>query len=166
MKNFKVFVEKLVKLKKNSSVIVRNKTRKIKALAHLTSLNYLEDCGDYYKALFTDGSFLLAIPGEKEIYFADEIVEHVKEIKDKEIGVKKNLIYKGKKYSLDNPHDYQLVLELIIGSPLEIEGECSFSDYVSSEGNKEMLSLGWLSRTGVRADIWCELIDLGEIDIG
>jgi hypothetical protein len=144
---------------------IKGKSKKIKAMIKLTSKNYLKDNGVYYKIIFDDGAFLLIIPEEKEFYYEDKIIEHINEIKDEQIGRDKLIEYMGKSYELGNRDDYQFVLELLVGSPLEIEGECSFSDYFPTTGPKEFLSLGWLSLTGKRADINPKIISLEEIEI-
>lgn len=166
MKRFTSLLEKILKNPKKGMVIkIKGKDRKLRAMVHLTTVNYMKDGDDYTKVLFEDGSFLLIIPRDKELYFAESILGHVKEIDDEDIGQKEELEFKGRRYRLDNKDDYQFVLKLIVGTPLEIEGECKFSDYTPIDGKRELLSLGWLVRTGARADIWCELININEIEI-
>lgn len=133
-------------------------------MAHLTTINYLKNQGDYYKIIFTDGSFLLIIPAEKEIYYAPSLLGKVPEISDEMIGIEETIKYNGKEYYLANKNDYQFVLKLLVGSPLDIEGECRFSDYFPKEGPKEFLSLGWSSKTGHRADINCQIINIDNIN--
>jgi len=65
---------------------------------------------------------------------------------------------------LEDKNDYQYVLELLVGTPLDIEGKCRFSDYLPTEETKEFLSLGWLSETGKRADINPIHIDTAEVE--
>lgn len=144
---------------------IKGNQKEIKAMTRLTSKNYLDDGGEYIKIIFTDGSFLLAIKNDEEFYFADSIIEHIQEIPDEDIGKADTLKYKNKEYKLENKDDYQYVLELIVGTPLEIEGECRFSDYFPIEGTKEFLSLGWLSETGKRADINPIYIDTSEVEL-
>ncbi|PIQ73799.1 hypothetical protein COV58_00580 [Candidatus Roizmanbacteria bacterium CG11_big_fil_rev_8_21_14_0_20_36_8] len=87
----------------------------------------------------------------------------INSIKDDQIGHTKKLEIDGKMYKLGNKDDYQFVKELVYGSPLDIEGKCRFSDYFPVAGEKEFLSLGWLSKNGKRADIHCTQIDLESI---
>ena len=134
-------------------------------MVRLTSKNYLKDGGEYIKIKFTDGSFLLAVKNNEEFYFANSIIEHIQEIPDEDIGKTDILKYKNKEYKLENKDDYQYVLGLIVGTPLEIEGECRFSDYFPTEGSKEFLSLGWLSETGKRADINPVYIDTAGVQL-
>lgn len=163
MTNFKDLYLKLLDNPQKRIVSVFGKEKRIKAMVRLTALNYLE--GEYTKIIFNDGSFLLIIPEEEKFYYAEKIVEHIKEIPDSWIGVKEIIEYKGRKYKLENKNDYQFVLELILGQPTNIEGECNFSDYRPIDGPDGYLSLGWLCRTGKRADIDPDIIDLGEIEV-
>jgi hypothetical protein len=57
------------------------------------------------------------------------------------------------------------VIRLIKGDYSSIEGEVKFSDYVPKDGSNELLSLGWIVRTGERADINPKGIDLSEIKL-
>lgn len=150
---------KTIKLSINGNV------KHIKAMVRLTSKNYLKDGGEYIKILFDDKSFLLAIKDDEEFYYADEIVEHIKEIPDGDIGTKEIIKYKDKDYKLGNKDDYQYVLDRLIGTPLDIEGECRFSDYFPIDGTKEFLSLAWITETGKRADINPIFIDTNKVDL-
>lgn len=166
MDQFDNFLEKLLNNPSEETIIsVNGVQKKLKGLVHLTSKNYFAFDSFYYKLFFNDGSFLLIIPSEKEIYYSDHLESEISSIKDEDIGTKDVIIYNQKEYHLENKNDYQFVLKLIVGSPLEIEGECRFSDYYPITGQKEMLSLGWLSKNNQRADINCQLIDLSSVKI-
>lgn len=147
----------------NTELHINGVKKRLRALAHLTTLHYMKENGTYYKALFTDGSFLLVLPKEEEVYYADRLLGHSKEIADSDIGIKKDIVYKNRLYRLGNTNDYQFVISILVGSPLDIEGEVRFSDYFPTEGNKAFLSLGWLVRTNKRADILCNLVNLNTI---
>lgn len=162
MADFDTFLKKLLVNPAERKVVVRGDEKKIKAMVRLTSKNYLG--AEYIKILFEDGSFMLIIPGDKEIYFAEQILGRAPEISDEQIGTQEIIEYKGKKYKLGNKDDYQYVLQLLVGTPQDIEGECRFSDYFPVEGPKEFLSLGWLSSTGERADINPQIISLTELE--
>lgn len=164
MKNFKAFYRKLLdNPSTKTTLLIKGERKKIKAMARFTTVNYPKD--QYIKIVFDDHSFLLVLPGEKEIYYSDKIVGQAKGIADRVIGKKKIIYYKGKEYELGNKNDYQFCLQLHVGKPLEIEGECRFSDYFPVKGPKEFLSLGWLSYTGKRADINPQIIDLKDVEI-
>lgn len=157
MENFKDFLSTLLENPSAETTLsIKGTSKKVKALVKLTSKNYLE--GEYIKIIFDDHSFLLIIPVDEELYFADDVVGKASGIIDEMIG-QEILIYKGKEYKIGNKDDYQFVKRLYVGTPLDIEGECKFSDYFPTSGPKEFLSLGWLSYTGERADINPVILD-------
>lgn len=162
-----MFDEFLAKLLKNptnkTEIVISGKSRKIKGMARFEVENY--PGVEYLKIVFDDHSFLLVMIDDKELYYADEVVGRVTEVADEEIGVKEELQYKGKTYRLENKNDYQYVLQRYVGSYNDVEGEAAFSDYFPAEGEKEFLSLGWLSRTGKRADINPIIIDISEVEV-
>jgi hypothetical protein len=119
----------------------------------------------YIKIVFNDGSFLLIMLQDKEIYYADKLIGYIKTIKDGDVGKLKKIEYMGKVYELGNKDDYQYVLQRYVGGPQDVEGEARFSDYFPIEGPKEFLSLGWLSETGERADINCKIIDVEDVEV-
>ena len=166
MDQFDTFLENLLKSPSTETIVsINGVQKKVKGLVYLTSKNYFAMNSFYYKMFFADGSFLLVIPSEKELYYSDHIESEISSIKDEDIGVKDVIIYNQKEYHLENKDDYQFVVKLIVGSPLEIEGECKFSDYYPTNGQKEMLSLGWLSKNNQRADINCQIISLSSVKI-
>ena len=166
MDNFDIFLTELLKnLSPKTKISIDGNIKNIKAMAHLTTKNYLKTNGDYYKIIFIDNSFMLIIPNDKEIYYADKIIGKIESVTDDMIGNIKVLEYDGKTYELGNKDDYQFVLQLLIGNPYDIEGECRFSDYFPTTGPKEFLSLGWLTRTNERADINCKIINIDKIKI-
>ena len=158
---FKSFTQTLLSNPSKVKLIINGKEKSIRAFAKLTSKNYLQ--GEYWKIRFTDDSFLLIIMQDMEMYYSDLYTLHIKSIKDDQIGRDKKLEIDGKIYELGNRDDYQFMKELVYGSPLDIEGECRFSDYFPVKGIKEFLSLGWLMKNGERADIHCSKIDLNKI---
>jgi len=166
MNSFDEFLNKLLLQPSTETHIqINGHNKTIKAMIHLTTKNYIKQNGDYYKILFDDGSFLLIMPADKELFYANKIIGHIKEISNSQIGNDEYLIYNNKKYHLENMNDYQYVLELLVGKPNEIEGECRFSDYFPVSGPKEFLSLGWLMASGERADINCQIIDVNNVKI-
>lgn len=158
---FKTLTQTLLSNPSKVKLVINGKNKSIRAFARLTSKNYLE--GEYWKIRFTDNSFLLLIIQDAEIYYSEQYTMHLKEIKNDQIGIDKKLEIDGKIYKLGNKDDYQFVKELVYGSPLDIEGECRFSDYFPTNGEKASLSLGWLVKNGERADIHCTQIDLESI---
>lgn len=164
MTDFTEFLDNLLRNPLHKTKIsIKGRTKQVKAMAKLVSMNYPNE--PYLKIIFIDGSFLLIQPKEKEIYYAPSLLGKAPGIANEDIGKKKVLTFNDKKYRLENKDDYQFCLQLYIGSPLDIEGECRFSDYFPETGPKEYLSLGWLVRTGERADINCQIIDLADLDM-
>lgn len=58
--------------------------------------------------------------------------------------------------------DYQIVKQFVFGNCLTMEGEVRFSDYSYED---RIISLGLLSRTGERADVYARVIELGDVEI-
>lgn len=165
MNSFKEFFQKLLSNPSSKMIMIVKGSRKIvKGMARFSTINYPDDV--YIKIVFDDHSFLLIIPKEQEIYYAEKILGKAEGITDEMIGRDKVLKFNGKKYELGNKNDYQFCLQLYVGTPKDIEGECRFSDYFPAEGPKEFLSLGWLSYSGERADINCRIIDSQDIVFG
>lgn len=164
MNNFNQFLQELLDHPSSKTTLrIYGEQKKIRGLARFSTANYPND--EYIKIVFEDHSFVLILPKEQEVYYADKVLEKAKGITDEMIGRDKGLKFNGKTYELGNKNDYQFCLQLYVGTPKDIEGECRFSDYFPTEGPKEFLSLGWLSHTGERADIRCQIIDLTDIDI-
>lgn len=57
------------------------------------------------------------------------------------------------------------MIQKYVGGIDDIEGECQFSDYAPKDCTKAMLSLGIISASGQRADVYCEQISLEEIKV-
>lgn len=167
MKNFNNFYNHLLTQATDQTIIsINGQNKQIKSMIRFTTKNYLKDNAEYTKIKFQKGGFLLIIPEDQELFYSDIADHHIKEIPDNIIGQQEIIKYKGKKYKLGNKNDYQYVLQLHIGSPLDIEGECSFSDYFPiNKEPKEFLSLGWLSSNGKRADINPIIIKNEQVEI-
>jgi len=165
-KSFNKFLNYLISnALKKPILLVKGNKKTVKAMIRLISKNYLQENGDYIKVYFKEDGYLMIIPGAQEIYFSDVLQGKIPGITDDMIGKRKVITLNGKKYRLANKDDYQFVKQLYVGSPLEIEGECFFSDYYPVEGPKAFLSLGWLSYNRKRADLKCQIIDLKDIKI-
>jgi hypothetical protein len=144
-------------------ISIKGQKKKIVGFAQFKTVNMGDD--GYFKIVFDDHSFLLLIPSQNILMFTDEGTPHYIEIKDEEIGIKKELMFRGKKYVLDNANDYQYVIRLIVGDWKTIEGEVKFSDYVPEADSSELLSLGWIVKTGKRADVNPKEISIQDISV-
>lgn len=142
-------------------VKIKGSSKKILGFAEFRTMN-LGDA-NYFKIAFDDHTSLLIIPNDELVFYADEPVKQFTEIPDADIGNKKVITFRDKQYQLENKNDYQYVIRLIKGDYQSIEGEVKFSDYMSTDGSNDMLSLGWIVRTGERADLNPKLIALEDI---
>lgn len=145
-------------------VTIKGVEKKIIGFAEFASINYGED-EPYFKITFHDHTSLCLIPTQETILYSHEPSKHFTEIPDEDIEHKKEIEFRGKTYKLDNPGDYQYVLRLIVGDWTTIEGEAKFSDYVPVDGSNELLSLGWITMTKKRADVYAKGLDISEIKV-
>ncbi len=163
MKDFNLFVQKLLENPTNqTNLLINGKTKTIKGMAHFRTINMGDS--EYIKIAFQDNSFLLVLPQDKELYYSDAYIVDIPAITDEMIGQEK-ITYKGKEYELVNKDDYQFVKRLYVGSIEDIEGEVRFSDYFPANGDKEFLSLGWIMKTGNRADVNPKFISPENVDL-
>lgn len=144
---------------KNKSITIAGVTYQITGMAKYSSAHFPEDL--YYKLSLADHSGILIIPGQKQIYRSKTIGE-IAEISDAMVG-QNSVMFENKEYTVVNVNDYQFVIELCIGSPREVEGECKFSDYESTDPSHDMLSLGWMSYTAKRADVHATKVKINTI---
>jgi hypothetical protein len=149
---------------KNQKILFKiyGKNKQILSMARYRTKNLGDH--EYLKILFNDGSFLLVLLKEKLLMYSDNIIGHIKDIKDQDIGEKKTIIYQNKKYKLVNKNDHQLVKKLLFGDFSELEEEVFFSDYEPEDGSIELLSLGWLAKNHQRADIHVQELKLDNIE--
>jgi hypothetical protein len=148
--DFHKIIKKITQSPKQLSINKALKT--IKGMTRFTSKNAYGD--EYIKVNFTDTSALLLIIPTKEIFYSPRPLGILKSVNDQEIGTIQQIEHKNIHFKLANKNDYQYCLQHYIGiAGTDIEGECLFSDYLSEDGN-HMLSLGWLSQTGKRADVY------------
>ena len=161
MINFENFLKEI----KNKNVFFKiyGKNKQILSMAQYRTKNLGNH--EYIKILFDDKSFLLVLLKEKLLMYNKKLVSHIKNIKDKDIGNKKLIIYKNKKYKLINKKDHQQVKKLLLGNFSELEDEVFFSDYEPKDGSIELLSLGWLAKNNQRADIHVKELKIENIEI-
>lgn len=163
MKYFETLLSAILKDPKNVRLNIKGNNKKTKGIGRYTSVNYFPE--EYIKIAFEDNSFLLLLTTQKELYYSDEYIINVESIKDEDIGFKEIIEYKGKQYKLGNKDDYQYTLVLYKGTINDIEGEVKFSDYFPLIGEKEFLSVGWLMKTGKRADVNPKMIELHDVKV-
>ena len=71
------------------------------------------------------------------------------------------VLYNGKSFEQIN-HDYQIVVEIEFGNPLDVEGEVEFWDY---ENDSDIISVAVVSRNKERADVLAKYISFDDIVI-
>ncbi|MFA5894698.1 MAG: hypothetical protein WC851_02895 [Candidatus Shapirobacteria bacterium] len=163
--NFANFFQKFVNTPKKGMIItVSGEKKTVKAISLFTSLNYQKSIGNYYKIVFTDDSLLIIIPELQSVQYSAGDLGQIKTITDEMIG-EPTVSYKGNTYKLENKHDYQFVLQKLVGGPLDIEGECQFTDYVNEADSEDSLSLAWIAYDGRRSDVHSHTIEISELDI-
>lgn len=166
MKTFTEFFQKLVNNANQNTVFeIFGQKKNIKAMSLMTSVNYQKTIGNYYKIVFSDDSLLIVIPEEQTIQYAPKDLGQIKTISDEDIGKKQIIEYNNHSYQLENKHDYQFVLQKIVGGLLDIEGECQFSDYVNIDDPDDCLSLAWIAYDGRRSDVNPRTINIQDINI-
>lgn len=163
--NFINFFQKFVNTpKKGMVMVISGKKKTVKAISLFASLNYQKTIGNYYKVIFSDESMLVIVPEIQTVQYSEGELGQIKTITDEMIG-SATITYKGNSYKLENKHDYQFVLQKLVGGPLDIEGECQFSDYLNVNDPEDSLSLAWIAYDGRRSDVHSHTIDVGELDI-
>ena len=146
----------------NQIIPIKNTPKQIIGFSEFKTINYGDE--SYFKITFEDHSSLCLIPSQNQVLYSDQPPTKF-DIADEEVGKKDQIIFQNKKYLLDNKDDYQYVVRLIKGNPETIEGEVRFSDYIPEDGSKEVLSLGWVVRTGQRADVYSKTINIQDIKL-
>lgn len=71
------------------------------------------------------------------------------------------ITYKGCVYK-KCAEDYQIVKEVVFGDVLSMEGEVKYADYSFED---KMISLGIVTRTSLRADVYGNVISLDDVEL-
>lgn len=148
--------ELIASIAKNKDISVQKTRYNIKGAALYSTAHFPDD--SYYKVAFENHVGLLIVPSINQIFFTTSL-ETAKGISDEQVGTQE-VEYGNKTYHAVNANDYQFVRKIISGSPSDIEGECAFSDYEDEGTPPTMLSLGWISYTKKRADVFAKQISL------
>lgn len=111
----------------------------------------------WYAKIQLENHYVLVIsPFDNYMYFG-----FVGDAMDCSFPTPDTIVYDGDLYEKD-ADDYQIVKNFVFGDCLNMEGEVRFSDY--SYHNK-IISLGQITRTGQRADVYAEILTLNEVKI-
>jgi hypothetical protein len=144
-------VERIVE---GSSVVIGGKSYKVLGKALYATQNDPESI--YAKVLLENHYVLVLIPLDEVAYFGRN-EGGVPEFD----GFKKVVHFRGKEFKQVN-HDYQIVLRVEFGSPLDVEGEVEFWDY---EADNLIISVAVVSRNKERADVIANYISFSDIEI-
>lgn len=110
----------------------------------------------YAKVLFDQHRVLVVSPHDDYMAYGT-----IKESLECNVPGPTVLSYDGDNYQKE-VDDYQIVLSLDFGNPLEIEGEVLFSDYTSGD---KVISIGVIARTGERADMFGSVISIEDVKV-
>lgn len=164
MSRFIQLLSAILELNPKSPVIkIRNTPKIITGMSRFVTKHYPDSA--YIKIVFADHSLMLIVIGEEEIYYANDPLGRIESITDNLVVTADKISFNGKDYEVVNQNDYQFVVQKYIGGINDIEGECIFSDFASVDGNKSILSLGIISATGERADVYCEQMSIDDIQV-
>lgn len=153
---FNTFYSKILKLKKNDILKVASIGRKAVFMASYTTKHYPDD--EYLKLFFADGALLEIMPGQKEVFFCDDKRRNLDRNLVKDDG--KYLDVDGKRYSLDNANDTQIIKKVYFGDITDGESGCVFSDYSFED---EIWSLAVLEN-GEISDVHARRINVKDIN--
>lgn len=147
-------MELLKQIVKNGEISIEGTPHKVLGKVFYTTLN--DPNSEYAKILLDDHFVLVISPMDNVAYFGKN--EGQLQSFDSLDSIVK---YKGKLFNQVN-HDYQIVLKIEFGSPVEVEGEVEFWDY---ECDNEIISIAKVSRDNSRADVIAQYILLKNIKI-
>lgn len=140
--------------KEGYSVIIENNKYNILGMAYYVTQTDTENI--YAKILLNDHYVLVVALSDNIAYFGRNFGE-IKEFSSFDESIE----YGNKKFEQVNS-DYQILKNLVFGSPLEVEGEVVFWDY---ESGNDIISVAIVSRTKERADVVAKYIDIKDIKI-
>lgn len=118
-----------------------------------------EQANWYAKMVFEDHSILVIAPFDEFMYFG-----RIENIFGDGESFPEEITYKGIKFA-KVAEDYQIVKQLVFGSPTVAEGEVVYADYSSDEADEVVLSLAVVSRTKNRADVIARVVELNDIEL-
>ena len=141
-------------IKENTKIRVRGKDYNVLAkVLYVTE----SETQKWYDKIQLENNFVLVIsPYDDYMYFG-----YVGDAMKCGFPSPETLEFEGNLYKKD-ADDYQMVKQFVFGDFLTMEGEVQFSDYSYED---KIISLGLLTRTGKRADVYAEVIALEEVEV-
>jgi hypothetical protein len=147
-------MELLERITDRKTICIKGTQFKVLGKAFYTTQN---DTESRYAKILLDNHYVLVISPADEIYYFGKNEGQISAFDSQKISVE----YQDKTFKQVN-HDYQIVLALEFGSPLEVEGEVEFWDY---EADNTIISVAKVSRNNSRADVVAEYISFEDIII-
>ena len=146
--------ELIENIKENT--ILNIKWKEYKVIAKVKYVTEKEVSKRYVKIQLENHYVLVIAPYENYMYFG-----YVGEQFPCKFPVPNSIKYNWKTYSKDC-EDYQIVKEFVFWDILNMEGEVQYADF--SNWNS-LISLGIITRTNKRADVYAETIELKDVKI-
>lgn len=141
-------------IKENSKIRVQDKEYNV--LAKVFYVTESETKNWYAKIQLENHYVLVISPYDDFMYFG-----YVGDAMPCEFPSPETLEFEGNIYKKD-ADDYQIVKQFVFGNCLTMEGEVLFSDYNYDD---KIISLGLVTRTGQRADVYAKVIEMGDIEV-
>lgn len=129
---------------------------KYKVLSKVLYVTQNEFQSVYAKMILEEHNILVISPQDEIAYFGKNVgtISEFNQCDEK-------VLYNGKSFEQIN-HDYQIVVEIEFGNPLDVEGEVEFWDY---ENDSDIISVAVVSRSKERADVLAKYISFDDIVI-
>lgn len=140
----------------NKDSIISIKGKKYHVIAMVKYVTEKETSNRYVKIQLENHFLLVIAPFDNCIYFG-----HVGTEYPCDFPTPNSIEYNGKIYLKDS-EDYQIVKEFIFGNFLDMEGEVKYADFSCWDS---LISLGIVSRTNKRSDVYANIITLKDISI-
>jgi len=146
--------ELIEKIHENS--VLKIKGKEFRVLAKVKYVTQTETSNRYVKVQLENHFVLVIAPFDSYMYFG-----YVGTPFPCDFPAPDSIEYNGKKYTKE-AEDYQIVKEFIFGDVLNMEGEVQYADFSCWNS---LISIGIISRTKERADVYANIIDLKDIAV-
>lgn len=136
--------------------VIKIKEHEYRVLAMVKYVTEKETSNRYVKIQLENHFMLVIAPFDNCMYFGRTGSEY-----PCDFPTPNSIKYNGKIYSKDS-EDYQIVKEFIFGNFLDMEGEVKYADFSYWDS---LISLGIISRTSKRSDVYADIITLKDVSI-
>lgn len=142
------------KIKGNSQIVIHGKNYDVLAKVFYVTESETEK---WYAKIQLENHYVLVMsPYDDYMYFG-----YVGEAMDCDFPTPDTIEFEGNTYKKE-ADDYQMVKEFVFGDYLAMEGEVNFSDYSFDD---KIISLGLITRTGKRADVYAEVVEIMDVKV-